>query len=618
MQSASVTLILSFILHLYVVHPKADGIEQNSENVASEQTGVAAQDPKETNTLEEKAFQQYIDTFRRNNFTNSFNYTNLRGESFMPPDNETDYEQMIPPSTIMEHMMKAADEPEKALLLGLDQLDITPFQRPVVYGSGDIQHLEMPQSFLVPFRDKMRPFTLFTFALGNGLFGCFTTLYISTDSSAHLVERSIYSCIVDEIKFTFLMVKPGADGQTECNIRIGLQYSDSDSEETNKTGLNLELCLTVLTKTVKISVGQLNLDAVLSYDSNLMNNDTCEQVVPVERRNTLFVDGTYKLSPCQTKGMQVFGDDFVYLSVNKMNNVSRYVIDDWIHSLKIIVASDPQPFRVDGSCGDPNLDTKCWEREVDSLSKYLKNSHAKKEFAFMMINGDMTEFGRQGQFNDYLVKIQQKIPTYFGLGNHDIENNVNDCTDNKFPYHYNTCAINMLKHLKARIDYAMKTQVGGWYNYYMTVGNPSGKFCYGFDATDFFHFMQFNNHPEYAVNLYRNLDSTVYIDNAISELEKNVRYHQARGKIVILNWHKPTLSKKVENVLKKYDVSRMILFVGHTHSLSRYVNEIGIQVFNSGAMFYGNFIKVNFYGPCMQVIGCYSHADCVNWFYKCW
>lgn len=49
----------------------------------------------------------------------------------------------------------------------------------------------------------------------------------------------------------------------------------------------------------------------------------------------------------------------------------------------------------------------------------------------VIINGDLTEFGHADQWRDFESIVSRlKIPYYYGLGNHDIYNNYNDCWEN--------------------------------------------------------------------------------------------------------------------------------------------------------------------------------------------
>lgn len=93
----------------------------------------------------------------------------------------------------------------------------------------------------------------------------------------------------------------------------------------------------------------------------------------------------------------------------------------------IIVMSDPQPWRLDLDNNDPNNDQSRWETTVKSVRDSIQALHREKSFAFGIINGDLTEFGRRSQresFRALFAPSPLGFNTYVGLGNHDYQNNV--------------------------------------------------------------------------------------------------------------------------------------------------------------------------------------------------
>lgn len=53
------------------------------------------------------------------------------------------------------------------------------------------------------------------------------------------------------------------------------------------------------------------------------------------------------------------------------------------------------------------------------------------ECEFVMINGDLTEYGHGDEYFEFTKEIKDSIkkPLFYGVGNHDIENNLGDCQD---------------------------------------------------------------------------------------------------------------------------------------------------------------------------------------------
>lgn len=115
-------------------------------------------------------------------------------------------------------------------------------------------------------------------------------------------------------------------------------------------------------------------------------------------------------------------------------------------SYVIGIGSDLQPWRnVDGSDPNDSSSVDNWALwAVPGVAILMGTGPANDAWepaSLVMINGDMTDFGWDAQrtaaqdlmfpYNvaHPLINRWADLPTFFGLGNHDIANNVGDCMD---------------------------------------------------------------------------------------------------------------------------------------------------------------------------------------------
>lgn len=285
-----------------------------------------------------------------------------------------------------------------------------------------------------------------------------------------------------------------------------------------------------------------------------------------------------------------------------------------------IVGSDPQPWRLNdmpGDQGDPNSSKQkaAWSNIVNPTYSSMSTLGA----SFAIINGDMTEYGRESTWNDTTAAYgKAKLPVFWGLGNHDYENNVDDCVDG-VGTNYNNCAANSLYHLSFLLRYGvtnaipLKNQdmlfnsfvIPNLYGPYKngTGYHAQGSLSYSFEYGGI-HFVQLNNYPDYSIpkeinnNMYYYFSTT----SALGWLDKDLRDAQARGQKIILNYHiaggdsgrggMNTLTDGLKRILSTYKVSA--IFAGHWHEWNydgNYFNNI--PLFVSDAIFHGGYYKVS-------------------------
>ncbi|AZH00435.1 metallophosphoesterase [Proteus mirabilis] len=282
----------------------------------------------------------------------------------------------------------------------------------------------------------------------------------------------------------------------------------------------------------------------------------------------------------------------------------------------IIVMSDPQPWRLDLDNNDPNNDQSRWETTVKSVRDSIQTLHREKSFAFGIINGDLTEFGRRSQresFRTLFAPSPLGFNTYVGLGNHDYQNNVGDCAEpSNADYSMNACARGMVFDMHYRIEEYRNYATSGNFRY--DSSEYSGSKAYSWEYGDI-HFVQLQNYPTYHVVLDHWAASTINVTDSIDWLEKDLIQARNRNKTIILNFHDgnqhfPEKSSQEELTFFKYMLEHYgvkAVFVGHTHYVGQ-DNRYGgseifgdVPVYNSGALFKGDYLAVEIHGTELSI-----------------
>lgn len=295
-----------------------------------------------------------------------------------------------------------------------------------------------------------------------------------------------------------------------------------------------------------------------------------------------------------------FNDEFSRLRVIRFN------YDDFM----MTISSDPQyPWScgaAGGSCDDTNIADRDNARQVASMNAIL-NNHGKDRVAGSIINGDLTAFGHDWQFEKYreFYEDDLKINNYAGLGNHDFENNVNDCWENNCATRMANYLVGQVESLNVkRFDYRVSDS---YYQFPAYRKDHNGSMAYSWDVGDV-HFVQLNNHPLYSNswngwNFASALRDYFSINSALSWLRADLKDAANEGKKIILNfhdWNASAYNSEFMQILKDYNVSA--IFAGHIHStigkVSQYTDLHGpgkhLPVFRSGAAVYNDYLLVQF------------------------
>lgn len=277
------------------------------------------------------------------------------------------------------------------------------------------------------------------------------------------------------------------------------------------------------------------------------------------------------------------------------------------------ITSDPQ-FLCTENCG---VDAETSRRNIDE--QYRGFNREADKLAGIIINGDLTEFGHLGEWKtmeDYLSTL--KVPYYFGLGNHDYQNNLNDC-------YQNNCAVRsivrLIDHVKA-IDkpHSMDVSYSQGYEFPTIRVRASGSLGYSVDypKTKIIQLndMGFQGEPDYHIDSYidayadllpkRYVIDITNSDRGFAWLENQLIEARRAGKVIILNAHfaqdkvdgTVDFSGNIERnhtrliaLLDKYQVK--LRFHGHLHAmLGMYANYQHAGFMYSGSSARGTHLRL--------------------------
>lgn len=259
----------------------------------------------------------------------------------------------------------------------------------------------------------------------------------------------------------------------------------------------------------------------------------------------------------------------------------------------------------------PWLVTEAKSRDVIleqySLLNTLKKTYG-DAYRGTIINGDLTAFGHDWQWKFMKQALGTfNHPYWYGLGNHDYDNNVNNCA-----LHENRCAIRSVRNLVDHINSAPDVQAVDYsvisgYKRAALDTTYTGSFSYSFDIGGI-RFIQSNFKPGYVREIagFNSADArryTIHVQKSDAWLEEQMAEARKKGKAIILLRHASQPITKADckiasGCVKKYDVNDWptagrsgkynvtAMFVGHTHN-----TDSGKETsFTSPATFQGKFL----------------------------
>lgn len=256
----------------------------------------------------------------------------------------------------------------------------------------------------------------------------------------------------------------------------------------------------------------------------------------------------------------------------------------------LVFASDTQyPWTDKSDSGEPENGTDFEKRakwlvdsQLGSIAGF-RNAHGGQAKVPLMINGDITAFGHGWQ-RSYMKSALEKYfkgDYLYGLGNHDYENNVDDCFTN-------SCAAGSIVEFKEhhfnKVDNFDLKVTGGFLDILY-----SGSLAYSKDVGDV-HLVQLNNEPTYTTKISHVLNPTTFnITSALDWLETDLRVARASGYAIIINMHKWDRwqggwqqEQRFLDMIEKYEVTA--IFAGHYHTRGGGKRWMGkVPMFLSGA-----------------------------------
>ncbi|EJF78829.1 cyclic 3',5'-adenosine monophosphate phosphodiesterase [Candidatus Bartonella washoeensis] len=290
-----------------------------------------------------------------------------------------------------------------------------------------------------------------------------------------------------------------------------------------------------------------------------------------------------------------------------------------------IIMADPQPWRLNSGDANGMSNREPWLKINEQVASVIKAHKA----AFHIVNGDLTEFGQQKNYDDYKnVYKTLGAPVYEGLGNHDYANNVGNCTNpQEFNFYKDACAISavsrmvseikkyrsQLLHFNADVTESLVPISRG------NIRSIRGSLSYSWDYGDV-HYVQLHNYPSYTVRLIGQ-SMEVQINKSLDWLKNDLAAADARGKVTIINFHDARAASidgesffirkknaKDLSVFKSIITSHNVkaIFVGHTHyqSYCRAKNDKvfgNIPVYTAGALFNGDYYLIDVKGKTIHV-----------------
>ncbi|WP_103571079.1 metallophosphoesterase, partial [Bacillus thuringiensis] len=201
----------------------------------------------------------------------------------------------------------------------------------------------------------------------------------------------------------------------------------------------------------------------------------------------------------------------------------------------------------------------------------------------VIINGDMTAFGHGTEWSKINNLIQTlNRPYYYGLGNHDIENNFSNCYNNGC---FKNSLQNLIQHVRSRpVPISFDYNVSGPYSW--GYREHKGSFAYTLNLGAIC-FIQLQHNPTMNKTadpeFWASLNDKYTIVPNFNWVENQLRMARDNGKIIIVNVHvKGNISGDYTRLLQNYGVTAV--FSGHFHTSLGTNGSVGnIPAFISGS-----------------------------------
>jgi cytolysin (calcineurin-like family phosphatase) len=242
---------------------------------------------------------------------------------------------------------------------------------------------------------------------------------------------------------------------------------------------------------------------------------------------------------------------------------------------------------------------------MNLLALQAKDSGSEYQVKGVLINGDLTAFGHDWQYDKYKEQVGiLNIPYFPGLGNHDYANNVDDTYNNNAASRMVDYMYGWLKLNAGILNYDFSET--SYYKFPELRTDYSGSLSYSFNIdlgnNKFVHFVQLQNFPSYenewnSWNAGSARRDFYYIKPSFYWLRNDLAISRNRGDIIIVSLHDyhdnftgPDVAK-FNDIMVEYGVSAV--FAGHIHpdcGQFGYIGNSNIPFFRSGSASYQDYL----------------------------
>lgn len=476
-------------------------------------------------------------------------------------------------------------------------------------------------------------FFLFIFPIGNVMSHPFKYNY----NLAMDVEGGIYDgsrVMVNQFRNSdsqnFIYINGGirpASGQNYC-----MTLERSQRDEDNKVvlracngGDNQKFTITDYT----IRPADKPEECLTVRDEKILSSEFCvmatQQIFSIPRVCT-YKDAYYKnMTECTNNDLSILKENDTLSSLSVVNAVgSLYennnfngdklrfhdnipfvgdensTFNDKASSLKIadvrsfLITSDPQ-LVCQGNCN--NISAEASMGNIRQQYEMFNKHHS--DVDAVLINGDLTEYGHDHEWSKFESIIDTlKLPYYYGLGNHDMYNNYNDCWENnclirsitKLVHHVNSrsnVSAFDLNHTHGYVFPEVKETIRGSLSYSVDFGNVLVIQLNDFEsAKNPLYVNQYssggagNGAMRYIIERYQ--------DKEYEWLERQLYSAYKKNQVVIVNQHRHDADAgNLQTLLERYKVG--LRFSGHYHNS---VGEMNNGFMLSGSSALGTYLKV--------------------------
>ncbi|OUB80914.1 RICIN domain-containing protein [Bacillus wiedmannii] len=243
--------------------------------------------------------------------------------------------------------------------------------------------------------------------------------------------------------------------------------------------------------------------------------------------------------------------------------------------------------------------------QYNSINDYMNNLSGIT--GNVLINGDMTAFGHGSEWDKIssLVRTLNR-PYYYGLGNHDIENNFGNCTNNGC---FKNSLSSLIQHVNNRplpISFDHRSYGQSWY----TVHEGSFGYAVNFGticSIQLQHDPKMNKTAE--ANFWSSRPEKFSIFENFNWVEAQLRTARNNGQTIIVNIHSnDRIPSNYITLFRQYGVAAV--FSGHIHTSYGRAGSVGnIPHFRSGSTALSTYLILEQYTDRLEI---YS-VSCNNW-----